>query len=266
MTEYGLWSEAKWDHVRENIDNKIIHKENELVGDTTHYHGHSVFETVEYTDSNGQEKKKSQSKTTKKCRCEDPHSCAHPWELADQGAGTIVKAHNRYIWGHKASILGLPLQGIPLDAVAVSDAATHDGETIYPHVARLFENLPQVAPWIDTLLYDGAADSQGLKDKFDKDFNIRLRASLNPRRKKSVTVNLPRGMEKITAYGTLFCHAGYEMDYQGMRYESEKFIYHAPLDDSGCGVCLGCEHKSICCRFSKKETCSLRIGQRLPML
>ena len=252
MTEYGLWSKAKWDHVRENIDNKIIHKENELVGDTTHYHAHSVFKTVEYTNSKGKEKKKSQSKTTKKCRCEDVNNCPHPWQLADQGAGTITKGHNRYIWGHKASILGLPLGGIPLDAVAVADAATHDGETIYPLVVRLFENLPQVAPWIDTVLYDGAADTQGLKEKFDKDLNIRLRASLNPRRRKSVTINLPRGMEKITPYGHLVCKAGFEMDYTGMRYESEKFIYHAPLDDRGCSVCLGCEQKSICCRLSKK--------------
>jgi len=252
MTEYGLWSKAKWDHVRENIDNKIIHKENELVGDTTHYHAHSVFKTVEYIDSKGKEKKKSQSKTTKKCRCEDVNNCPHPWGLADEGAGTITKAHNRYIWGHKASILGLPLQGIPLDAVAVSDAATHDGETLYPHVVRLFENLPQVGPWIDTVLYDGAADTQRLKEKFDKDLNIRLRASLNPRRRKSVTINLPRGMEKITPYGTLFCNAGYEMDYKGMRYESEKFIYHAPTDDNGCSVCLSCDQKSICCRLSKK--------------
>jgi hypothetical protein len=252
MTEYGLWSKAKWDHVRGNIDNKIIRKENELVGDTTHYHAHSVFKTLEYTDSKGKEKTKSQSKTTKKCQCKDPNTCPHPWELADDGAGTIVKAHNRYIWGHKASILGLPLQGIPLDSVAVSDAATHDGETIYPHVVRLFENMPQVQPWIDTVLYDGAADTQGLKEKFDKDLNIRLRASLNPRRRKSVTINLPRGMEKITPYGNLVCKAGFEMDYRGMRYESEKFIYHAPKDDSGRIVCLGCEHKSVCCRLSKK--------------
>jgi hypothetical protein len=252
MTEYGLWSKAKWDHVRENIENKIIHKENELVGDTTHYHGHSVFKTIQYTEGKGKEKKKSQSKTTKKCRCQDPNNCPHPWELSDDGAGTITKAHNRYIWGHKASILGLPLQGIPLDAVAVSDAATHDGETIYPHVVRLFENLAQVYPWIDTVLYDGAADTRGLKEKFDKDLNIRLRASLNPRRRKSVTINLPRGMEKITPYGNLVCKASFEMDYKGMRHESEKFIYHAPKDDSGRSVCLGCEHKSVCCRLSKK--------------
>jgi hypothetical protein len=243
-------NQMKGDIGQKNIDKKATTLL--TTTDTTHYHAHSVFETVEYIDGNGKEKTKSQSKTTKKCGCEDPNTCPHPWELADQGAGTIVKAHNRYIWGHKASILGLPLEGIPLDAVAVSDAATHDGETIYPHVVRLFDNLPQVVPWIDTVLYDGAADSQGLKDKFDEDFGIRLRASLNPRRRKSVTVNLPRGMEKITPYGTLFCNAGYEMDYKGMRYESEKFIYHAPLDDSGSSVCLSCDRKSLCCPVSKK--------------
>jgi hypothetical protein len=31
----------------------------------------------------------------------------------------------------KTSILGPPLQGIQLDAAAVSDAATYDGETLF---------------------------------------------------------------------------------------------------------------------------------------
>ena len=93
---------------------------------------------VTYIDEKGKEQRKSQSKTTKNCRCEDKDNCEHPWELADDGAGTIVKAFNKYIWGHKASILGLPMQGIPLDAIAVADAATHDGETFFPHVVRFF--------------------------------------------------------------------------------------------------------------------------------
>jgi len=52
----------------------------------------------------GKEKNKSQSKPTKNCRCENQENCPHPWQLSDDGAGTIVKAHNKYIWGHKASI------------------------------------------------------------------------------------------------------------------------------------------------------------------
>ena len=53
MTEYGLWSRNKWEEVRRNIEQGIIKKENELVGDTTHYHAYSGFETVVYTDPKG---------------------------------------------------------------------------------------------------------------------------------------------------------------------------------------------------------------------
>ena len=95
MTEYGLWSRNKWEEVRRNIAQGIIKKENELVGDTTHYHAYSGFETVAYTDPKGKEEKKSQSKVTKHCRCENQENCSHPWDLADDGAGTIVKSNGR---------------------------------------------------------------------------------------------------------------------------------------------------------------------------
>ncbi len=77
------------------------------------------------------------------------------------------------------------MQGIPLDAIAVADAATHDGETFFPHVVRLFAQYPEIKSWIDTVLYDSACDSQPLKDKFRDQLGIALKASLNPRRKKN---------------------------------------------------------------------------------
>jgi hypothetical protein len=251
MTDYGLWDRCKTKEVIENIELGIIKKEKELVGDTTHFHAYSGFETVTYIDKKGKEKRKSQSKTTKNCRCEDKDNCEHPWELADDGAGTIVKAFNKYIWGHKASILGLPMQGIPLDAVAVADAATHDGETFFPHVVRLFAQYPQVKSWIETVLYDSACDSRLLKDKFRDKLGIELKASLNPRRKKTVTENLPKGMKKLTAYGNLVCNADFEMDYKGSRYNTEKFIYQAPLDVNGTSVCDNCEQKQRCCPYAQ---------------
>jgi len=60
MTEYGLWSQNKWNEVHRNIKDGIIKKENELVGDTTHYYAYSGFETVPYTNNKGKEKGKSQ--------------------------------------------------------------------------------------------------------------------------------------------------------------------------------------------------------------
>ncbi len=246
MTEYGLWSRNKWAEVRRNIEQGIIKKENELVGDTTHYHAYSGFETVAYTDPKGKEKKKSQSKVTKNCQCENQENCSHPWDLADDGAGTIVKSHGKMIWGHKASVLGLPRQGVALDATAVTDAATFDGETLLPHVEMLFENLPEVKPWIDRVLYDSACDNGKLKDTFMDRFGIELKASFNPRRRKSVTQNLPTGMAKITASGNLICIGGFEMDYKGARFDFDKFIYQAPLDENKVSVCSGCLHKLTC--------------------
>ncbi len=250
MADYGIWSKLKWDEVHANIKNGVIRKENELVGDTTHYHAYSSFETSKYIDEKGKEQTKSQSKVTKKCHCEDRENCAHPWELADDGAGTIVKAHNKYIWGHKASVLGLPRQGIPLDVVAMSDAATFDGITFFPHVERLFKNLPETRSWFTRVLYDSACNDRALKDKFWDKFKLKLKASLNPRRKKTVTENLLKGMKKITPYGNVICNGDFEMDYKGIRYSSEKFIYQTPLNEKDIPVCLTCEHKQECCPCS----------------
>jgi hypothetical protein len=246
MTEYGLWSRNKWEEVRRNIEQGIIKKENELVGDTTHYHAYSGFETLSYVDAKGKEKKKSQSKVTKNCRCEDQENCPHPWELADDGAGTIVKSNGKMIWGHKASVLGFPRQGVALDATAIADAATFDGETLLPHVEMLFENLPEVKPWINRILYDSACDNGKLKKTFLDRFEIELKASFNPRRTKPVTENLPVGMAKITASGNLICNGGFEMDYKGARFDFEKFIYQAPFDENKVSVCSGCPHKPLC--------------------
>ena len=246
MKEWGIWDKIKLNTVRTNIKSGIIKKENELVGDTTHYHAYSGFETIKYEDDKGKNKKKSQSKATKNCRCEDRDKCEHEWILSDEGAGTIVKSNNKMYWGHKASIIGYPQQGIPLDAVAISDASIHDGKTIYPHLEKLFEELPEIKSFVDRFLYDSAADEQELKIKLKENFGIELKASLNPRRKKEITDDLPRGIKKITPYGVPICFADYEMDYIGMRYENEKFIYQAPLDSYGSPVCLTCYNKDNC--------------------
>lgn len=247
MTEYGLWDKIKTDEVLKNIKNGVIKKENELVGDTTHYYAYSEFETIHYQDEKGKDKTKSQSKVTKKCGCADKNNCEHEWELRDDGAGTIVKSKNIMHWGHKASVIGLPLQGIPLDANAVSDAATNDGLTFFPHVEKLFKNYPMVQSWIDRVIYDSACDSKELKEKFKNEMDVELRASFNPRRKKEVIKNLPRGIEKITPYGIPYCMAGHELDYKGIRYEEQKFIYQAPQTNDGTSVCLSCKHRMNCC-------------------
>jgi len=247
MTGAGVWDAIKLETVKRNLETGVIRQEDELVADTTHYHAYSSFETVTYRDDTGQERRKSQSKPTKRCRCPDRETCEHPWELADDGAGTIVKSDNKMYWGHKASVIGYPRQGIPLDAAAVSDAATFDGKTLYPHIEKLFNTLPEIQPEVKRVLYDSACDDQALKEKLYADFGIELKASFNPRRKRPVTDGLPRGMKRITPSGSPICVADHEMEYQGIRYETEQFIYAAPKDADGLPVCSSCAHKPDCC-------------------
>jgi hypothetical protein len=247
MTDTGIWGRIKLEEVRGNLKSGLIRRENELVADTTHYYAYSSFETVRYVDEEGKEQKKSQSKLTKNCRCADWSTCRHEWQQRDEGAGTIVKSNNKMYWGHKASVVGYPRQGIPLDVAAVADAATFDGKTLYPHVRRLFEELPEIKGDIKRVLYDSACDDEGLKRLFRDELGIELKASMNPRRRSEITEGLPRGMEKLTPYGEVVCGAGHEMEYQGMRIEKEKFIYGPPLDVEGISLCLECERKMDCC-------------------
>jgi len=250
MTAAGLWDRIKLTEVKTNLATGVIRPEKELVGDTTHYHAHSSFETVRYEDEKGNEGKKSQSKVTKKCGCEDWETCPHDWELCDEGAGTIVKAGKKMFWGHKASIIGLPKQGVAIDAIAVSDAATHDGQTFFPHVEKVLKEHHDLAQAVERVLYDSACDDATLKQRFQDEFGIELKASFNPRRSKVITDALPRGMLKITPYGVPICLAGYEMEYQGIRYASETFIYRAPQKDGEGCVCVGCPERAQCCNQS----------------
>ena len=260
MADTGIWNRIKLSEVKTNLSRGVILPEKELVGDTTHYHAYSSFETVCYEDEKGKEQKKSQSKLTKSCRCEDWQACSHEWVLRDAGAGTIVKSGKKMIWGHKASIIGLPEQGIAIDAVAISDAATHDGQTFFPHVEKVLGDHPDLAQSVRRVLYDSACNDAPLKQRFQDDLEIELKASFNPRRSKAITAALPRGIEKITPYGVPICLAGHELDYQGIRYATEKFIYRAPLGDDGLSVCIGCGERTQCCNSSSQSGRTITVS------
>lgn len=253
MRQAGLWDQLKVAEVRRNVESGVIKPENEWVGDTTHYHAYSGFETVNYEGPRGAEKKKSQSKVTKACHCEERSTCPHEWQLSDEGAGTIVKSTTKMVWGHKASVIGLPKQGIAIDVVAVSDAATHDGQTFFPHVVKVFEQYPGLSQSVQRVLYDSACDDSELKGLFKKELGVDLKASFNPRRAKAITTHLPRGIDKITPRGVPICWAGHALDYRGIRYANERFIFEAPRHDDGDSVCLSCAHRKACCNRSTES-------------
>ncbi len=163
-------------------------------------------------------------------------------------------------WGHKASVIGLPKQGIAMDAVAIMDAASHDGQTFLSYAKDVFERYPELTASIERVLYDSACDDADLKAQFEDDLGVELKASFNPRRSKPATQDLPRGIEKITPYGVAICLAGHELDYKGIRYDSEKFIYEAPRQDDGLSVCVSCRQRGDCCNRSNQSGRTITVS------
>ncbi len=98
---------------------------------------------------------------------------------------------------------------------------------------KVLEDHPTLNATIKRVLYDSACDDAELKLQFKDELGLDLKASFNPRRSRPITQDLPRGVEKITPYGVPICMAGHEMEYQGIRYASECFIYSAPQGKDG---------------------------------
>jgi hypothetical protein len=211
-------------------------------------------------------KRKSHPRTTKNCRCQDREHCDHEWISADLGAGTVVKGPGRMYWGHKASTLGLANQEILLDAVAMSDAASHDSQSVVPHLNRLFSRHPDLRGQVKRLLDDGAADDSKLKATVQETFGIEVLAPINPRRRQPIRDNLPRGIDHLTPRGVPVCQAGYPFDLLGFRKDTQRFLFQAPQGTHGQSVCLECPQRTGCYRGVSKGRVVTISPDRVPWL
>lgn len=196
-------------------------------------------------------KRKSQSRTVKACRCPEPEICPHPFVQSDPGAGTVVKGSQaggkRKYWAHKAAVFTITPFGTPLDAVAMTDAASHDGTSLEPHLERLIELYPEIREEIEEILADTAYDDAATKRRILEKYGIRIRTNVNPRSRKPQTKELARGMKSLSPVGTLTCQADREMTYVGMRFKAEQFIYGPPGQAKGAIACLDCPLRQSCC-------------------
>lgn len=272
MTDNTLWEKAAVGEVAENLKTGRMRIESTVVHDTTHYRAFSSMQTVEIPkeqqegEQSKKPKRKSNPKATKNCRCEDRASCEHPWVSADPGAGTVTKSGGKMHWAHKASTLSFAGQEILLDAVAMTDAASHDSKSLLPHLARLFTLHPGLMDKVTRVLDDSAADDQKLKDAIRLQFECELLVSPNPRGRKPLKKDLPRGIDQIRNTGTPVCAEGLPFDFLGCRHTSGHFLFRAPLGEDGKPVCEGCVTKSSCCRDGGSRRQIAVPFDRLPWL
>jgi hypothetical protein len=211
-------------------------------------------------------RRKSHPRTTKNCRCQDRQHCDHAWVNADVGAGTVVKSTGKMYWGHKASTLSFAEQEVLLDAVAMSDAASHDSQSLLPHLSRLLQRHPDLRGLVRRVLDDGAADDPQLKASIQEQFGIELLAPINPRRRQPIRSKLPRGIDHLTPRGVPVCQAGYPFELLGFRKATQRFLFRAPQDAEGKSVCQGCALQAGCYRGQSGGRVATISADRLPWL
>jgi hypothetical protein len=210
--------------------------------------------------------RKSHPRTTKNCRCSDREHCDHAWINADAGAGTVVKSTGKMYWAHKASTLSFADQEVLLDAVALNDAASHDSQSLVPHLSRLLSRHPDLKDVVTRVLDDGAADDPALKSEIQTAFGIELLAPINPRRRGPIRDDMPRGIDHLTPRGVPVCQAGFPFELLGFRQSTERFIFTAPQATPGESVCLGCALRGDCYRGESGGRRVTIAADRLPWL
>jgi len=250
MTQEGLWADAALQQVRRNIEQGVVRTTDTMVHDTTHYRAYSDLRVVTLPEEKaGKEpRRKSQPRTVKSCRCPDWKDCPHLWVSADEGAGTVVKSGGKKIWGHKASTFAFAGQELLVDAVAMTDAATHDSRSLLVHLERLADRFPAVLRQVRVVLDDGALDDEKIRKAVKEKFEAELVVKPNPRGKKAITQGLPAGIEEVTVAGVPVCRAGYPFDFLGCRHAEKRFLFRAPDDEQGRPVCGDCPEREDCLR------------------
>lgn len=269
MTDNGIWDAIKQMQITENFEKGRLKASPIAVHDTTHHEAWSTrrFPVVEGKSKGDKPLKKAHCKITKKCRCSSWDHCPHEWVNADEGVGTIVKSGRKRYWGHKASTFALVGKvEIPVDAVAVTDASIHDGKTIEGHLVRIRRRHPKVWERVKTLLDDGAADDAKLKKRVKERFGIDLRAPVNPRNRKPIVGELPKGIEKLRPTGVPVCGAGFPFELLGVRKAAERFLFRAPDGADGEPVCRDCSMREGCVRETAERRHVSVPFARLPFL
>jgi hypothetical protein len=77
---------------------------------------------------------------------------------------------------------------------------------------------------------------------------VQLVAPINPRSRRPIGNDLPRGVDHITPTGTPVCRAGYPLDFHGCRHDTKRFLFRAPDDAQGVPVCQDCALRDGCYR------------------
>jgi hypothetical protein len=177
---------------------------------------------------------------------EHREECEHPWMATDHGAGIVWKGASRIYWAHKASFVGFGKSEIPLDVRVTQYASEYDGKTLIPHLQVIDGDLPDAVAGLRHVVADDAY--QGNHEEVAQ-FGLGARLTVpvhRSGRSKAQVAERFRGIDRFTGTGVPICQAGYHFEMRGRDVANERFIWAAPDDESGAGVCEGCPFAAEC--------------------
>ena len=257
MNLYGIWDQMKWKMVTQNVTDGTVAIEPDLAFDPSHVEANSSFTVVETVAEDGNKVKKAVGKISKRCSCIDKEQCQHEWEVTDQGCGVVVKSPNKKYWAHKASFVGFPKSHVPIDAAAVTYAATNDGQTLIPHLKRLQQHVPLVIEQTDRVIADGPFNNKANKDFVRDEIGAVLYTPINP---KNITVPSAtgiKGIDHFTKNGVPVCDAGLPLEMKGRELTQQRYIWGPPVITSKNKTVVACSHclmKQDCCPTGQGRT------------
>ena len=151
-------------------------------------------------------------------------------------------------WAHKASTLGFAGQEVLLDAVAMTDAASHDSQSLMPHLDRLLALHPELNGKITRLLDDSAADDEDIKKRLAREYHIELLVAPKPSRAQAHREGPSARHRPHPQHWDAGVRPGHPARLLGCRHATGQFLFRAPQGSDGKPVCEGCPRKSSCCR------------------
>lgn len=258
MTRYGLWNASCLRQIQENFDTGVIEAESNLALDTTHIEANSHCANVIPMDAASEEGKEPKQRKVpnvrKDCSCgkEQWEACEHPWRPTDEGAAVVVKSPSRIYWAHKISVASFGNSEIPIGVRVLDYAASHDKNTLVPHLEEIQHNLPDLLSQLKNVLADSAYHDcyDELKLRFP---HVQLQTPVRQKAPSAKLQDRYNGIDRFTRSGLPVCQEGHNFELRGRDIVEGRFIMVAPDGDDGQPVCSDCPRRSNCLKGGQRR-------------
>ena len=136
----------------------------------------------------------------------------------------VAKSRNYRLPGVKSVVVSLAGSEIPIAGIAMN-ARVHDSKSLAGALDLVKRDYPDLE--IDTVIADGAYDSEGNRKACRHVLDADLATPVCPRRNRKKKVDA-RGIDHVDTYGRPVCMAGRHMELLGRDTERGQYVWACP--------------------------------------